>query len=107
MVYVSDDPILLTWRAWANSKLGREQHLAEILAQFLRRREEGYFSAILVAGCYLASENVDETFRWLERACDERDGLCPLLGRWPTFDPLHSDPRFQALLRRMNFPQQG
>ena len=81
LVYLPDDPILLTQQAWANSKLGREPRLAEILAQLLRRREEGYFSAMLVAGCYLASENFDETFRWIERACDERDGLCPIMGR--------------------------
>ena len=29
------------------------------------------------------------------------------LDGWFAFDPLHSDPRFGAILQRMNFPAQG
>ena len=43
---------------------------------------------------------------WLTTAYDERDGLCSYLDRWPLYDPLRADPRFQALLQRMNFPAQ-
>ncbi len=41
---------------------------------------------------------------WLERAYQERDFMMTGIQIWPTFDPLRSDPRFQDLLRRMNFP---
>ena len=36
---------------------------------------------------------------------EERDVAMVFLRRFLVFDPLHSDPRFQALLQRMNFPQ--
>ena len=55
----------------------------------------------------MCSGQSQEAITWLERAVDEHDGILPFLNFWYGFDPLRSDPRFQALLRRMNFPQQA
>ena len=41
---------------------------------------------------------------WLEKACDDRDPNLPYISCEPLFDSLRSEPRFQALLRRMNLP---
>jgi hypothetical protein len=39
-----------------------------------------------------------------EKAYEERDQGTFVLKTDPTLDPLRSDPRFEDLLRRMNFP---
>jgi serine/threonine protein kinase len=41
---------------------------------------------------------------WLEEAADVPDAAFVWLAVEPAFDPFRSDPRFQDLLRRMNFP---
>ncbi len=41
---------------------------------------------------------------WLERASEARDPNVPYITCFPMFDSLRSEPRFQALLRRMNLP---
>ena len=46
-----------------------------------------------------------QAISWLQKSAEEREGLMPFLNRWPGFDPLRADPRFQALVRRMNFPE--
>jgi hypothetical protein len=45
--------------------------------------------------------------RLLEEAVEERSSWLVFLDVDPRFDPLRSDPRFQALLHKMSFPQYG
>ena len=53
---------------------------------------------------YIGLDENDEAIDWLERGFRVRDGDMVVLKTLPVWDPLRSDPRFQDLLRRMNFP---
>ena len=44
---------------------------------------------------------VDEAFRWLEQGFAERAAFMDGVKVTPAFDPLHTDPRWVSLLRRM------
>ena len=57
-----------------------------------------------VAIIYSALGNKDQALAWLERSFKIRPDD-PAHLRDPRFNPLRSDPRFQNLLRRMNFPK--
>ena len=58
-----------------------------------------------MARLYAALGKGDHVFEWLNKAFDERTGVATLLKVSPEFDDLHSDPRFQDLLRRINYPE--
>ena len=60
---------------------------------------------MLLALTNLGLGESDRAISWLEQAAEERDGLMTLLNVFFYFDPLRADPRFQALLRRLNFPE--
>jgi hypothetical protein len=45
---------------------------------------------------------MDQAYEWLEKAYEERDQQIVWLKVWPLFDPLRSDPRFKAMLKKMN-----
>jgi serine/threonine-protein kinase len=55
----------------------------------------------LAQSCLMAGDGV-RALDWLERACDDRDPNMPYINCEPMWDPVRSEPRFQALLRRMN-----
>ncbi len=58
-----------------------------------------------LAMAYAGLGDKDQAFAWLNKAYDRHDKGMTFVKVDPPFQPLHSDPRFQALLRRMNFPQ--
>ncbi len=64
-----------------------------------------YVRPSALASGYARLGRMNEAFEWLERAYDERDGSLTFIKTDPAYDRLRSDPRFQDLLRRMNFPE--
>ncbi len=81
---------------------GRRQDALALLDRL--KKHPGYLDAYNVALIYDGLGDNDRTMEWLERAYRERSPQ--LVGvRIETWsDNLRSDPRFQDLLRRMNFP---
>jgi serine/threonine protein kinase/Flp pilus assembly protein TadD len=57
-----------------------------------------------VANVYVALGDKDEAFRILEKAVEERNALLVTVKEEPPLESLHSDPRWQKLLSKMNFP---
>ncbi|MGA2924324.1 MAG: protein kinase [Candidatus Sulfotelmatobacter sp.] len=69
------------------------------------QRKTGYCSAFRIAGMYAELGDKDQAFQWLNTAYQERDFF--LFGLKTDFllDPLHSDPRFAELVRKVGLPQ--
>ena len=91
--------------AHACAVAGKRQRALKILNELLRERlEKGYVSSYRVALVYVGLGEQDQALAWLKRAYDERSWWLGFLKVDPRLDPLRADPRFQDLLRRMNFP---
>ena len=59
----------------------------------------------IIAAVYAALGDKDEAFGILEKAVEKRQLITPLKVE-PPLESLHSDPRWKALLRRMNLPNE-
>ncbi len=70
------------------------------------RSPTSFVPPVDVAELFATAGEHERALEWLERGFDARDPNMPYVGVQPHFDSLHEDPRFQDLLRRMNFPQQ-
>jgi tetratricopeptide (TPR) repeat protein len=64
-----------------------------------------YVPAFYMAAIYTGLGDKDDAFQWLENAAEEHSDGLAFLGVDPAADSLRSDPRFQALLRRMGLPK--
>lgn len=64
-----------------------------------------YVSGFFFAEAYVGLGENDQALTGLERAYQEHDQWMVFVDSYPGLDGLRSEPRFQALLRRMNFPQ--
>jgi serine/threonine protein kinase/tetratricopeptide (TPR) repeat protein len=75
----------------------------EVLAQLNVLSNERYVSPYEIALIHAALGEIDEAFRWLDKAYDECVEWIIYTNVDPRLDPLRSDPRFRDLLRRLGF----
>ena len=83
---------------------GRTREAREILRVLDQLSNQRHVAPVNFSIVYAHLGEIDEALSWLQRAFDERSAYLRLLKVEPVFDPLRADPRFQALLARMNFP---
>ena len=76
----------------------------KILERLQELSKERYVSPYGVARIYAALGEKDDALHSLETAYQERAAHTICLKTDPRLDSLRSEPRFQDLLRRMNFP---
>ncbi len=74
------------------------------IGRYRQGSKHQYVRAVNFAWNFAALGQRDEVFSYLEKAYEDRDWYLTRLQVEPFLDPLRSDPRFQDLLRRMNFP---
>jgi TolB-like protein/DNA-binding winged helix-turn-helix (wHTH) protein len=99
------NPYLLAVRASIYGLQGRKQEAEALIDEMKEAARHQYVSGCFFAEAYVGLGQKDEAITWLERAYEEHDQSMVYIASYPGLDPLRSEPRFRALLRRMNFPQ--
>ena len=77
-----------------------------MIEEFKSTTIPGRFPKTGLAAVYPALGEKDEAFKLLMRVVEERDQFSSFIKIDPSFDSLHTDPRWSELLRRMNFPSE-
>src|SRR5262249_1232063 len=95
------NPIL----AYAYAMAGNRYDALKILNEQKELSKKQYISPYNFAIIYTGLGDKDRAFEYLEKAFKEGVQAMPHLHSRPMWDSLRSDPRYTALLRRMNLAQ--
>jgi len=96
-----DYPLGLSDLGYANALMGRRAEAQKVLDQLNELSRHKYVAVVDLARVYAGLGEKDKAFEWLEK--DPEDQFAFVISKMdPRFDPLRSDPRWAALLRRMN-----
>jgi TolB-like protein/lipoprotein NlpI len=84
---------------------GKKEEARNILENLLTDPKYKDLSESRIANVYLALQENDQAFKWLNRAFENHDDNLVYLGVEMTYDPIRDDPRYQELLGKMRFPK--
>ncbi len=84
--------------------MGRTEDALEVIGSYLERVKTESFLTGFIALQYAAIGDKNQAFEWLERAYENGDTWPETMLVEPLLDRLRDDPRFDDLVRRMNFP---
>lgn len=88
----------------AYAMAGRRSEAVKVLHEIQERSQGAFEPSWGTLTVLIALGERDRAIGVLRTAFEEHDQSIPYLKVWSVFDSLRSDPRFQDLLRRMNFP---
>ncbi len=99
---LADWPTAVLGMAYAAD--GQRAEAEKALAEMNQKASRGWVPAYAFAEIYAGLRDKSSTLDALEKSYEERAWFLTYLNTAPEFDFIRSEPRFQALVRRMNFP---
>lgn len=97
-----NSPLMLGWLSQALARSGDTTEARAILEGLTRMVRQTYVPPTGFAWIHLALGDIDEGFRWLDRAVDGHDPFIVPFKTYPFLDPIRSDPRYHAILKRIH-----
>ena len=92
---------MMGWLGLSLALAGHADEARTMLERLLERAATSYVPPTSFAWIYLGLGEIDRAFEWLDRAVEGRDQFIMPIRSYSFFDPIRSDPRFAALLRKM------
>ncbi|MDQ3754320.1 MAG: hypothetical protein M3371_06260, partial [Acidobacteriota bacterium] len=99
--YSNRHPTVVVALGYAYAVSGNRGEAQRALAELKDLSERRYVSPYSVATIYIGLGEKEQALHWLEKAYEERNFELIWSKVEPRLDPLHADPRFQDLLRRV------
>src|SRR5947209_4501578 len=97
-------PIIIAYLGYAYDRNGQNDKAMETLNELNRLASRRFVTPFCQALVYLGLREDSKAVDWLEKAYQKRSIWVAWLKVEPMYDPLRSNPRFQALYKKMNFP---
>jgi tetratricopeptide (TPR) repeat protein len=90
---------------WALGIVGETQEARRLLGILEHPTASVWLDPAVMASAYAALGDMDRAIEWCEKGLQEHAPNMVYMNAGAPWDPLRKDPRFQAMFRRMNFPQ--
>jgi len=97
-------PMSVALLALSYAEAERGQEAEQLLTELAELSTARYVSPYVISLIFAAMKQTDKALAQLEAGYRERAAWMVWMKRDPRLETLRSDPRFQDLLRRMNFP---
>jgi len=97
-----NSPWYMSMLAFCYGRVGRRAEAEKLLQALLAQSQNGYVPSVDIAASYEAVGQEREALTYLQKAYDERDVKLRWLDTKPNFKNLHSNQKFQELLRRIS-----
>jgi serine/threonine-protein kinase len=94
-------PSVLSGMAYFHALHGERERGLEFLTRAIEASGRTYVPAVEIAAACTAFDDRARTFEWLERALEERSVQLFFLCADPRYRPLHGDPAFARVLKRI------
>jgi TolB-like protein/Flp pilus assembly protein TadD len=98
-------PAFLYFIAQAYANSGRKVEAQQFINKFREAAKTQYVRTYYLACIYAALGDKDKAFAELEQSFEDKDYFLPRMKTDPLMDPLRGDPRFKAMLKRLNLPE--